>query len=231
VRSWLVVEDEPSIYDVLHTMFQMWGVEGTAYNDGEEAIAFIEDVDSGKFRGDLPELAMIDIRLPGKADGVDVGARLRQSPRLGAIAIVLMTAFVLDEAQQQACIARSGADDLIRKPLPRPSELRRRLEGVLETRRKALAQPLEAPLLPARAESPAAPPDAPPDAAPVTKPGFSFTRRRSAGARPPTLPEMDEDETTTREQTKDLPRLKQADAETQSAPVITPPPDTADGEK
>jgi CheY-like chemotaxis protein len=227
VRSWLVVEDEPSIYDVLHTMFQMWGVEGTAYNDGEEAIAFIEDVDSGKFRGELPELAMIDIRLPGKADGVDVGARLRQSPRLGTIAIVLMTAFVLDEAEQQECIARSGADDLIRKPLPRPSELRRRLEGVLEARRNALAQPPDAPLLPARAESPAAPPDA----TPAKKSGFSFTRRRMGGTRPPTLPEMDEDETTTREQTKDLPRLKQADAETQSAPVKTPPPDAADGEK
>ncbi|HYO88845.1 MAG TPA: response regulator [Candidatus Limnocylindrales bacterium] len=204
MRSWLVVEDEPSIYDVLHTMFQMWGVEGIAYNDGEEAIAYIEDVDSGKFRGELPELAVIDIRLPGKADGVAVGARLRQSPKLKHIAIVLITAYVLGEASQQDHIERAGADDLIEKPLPRPAEFRRRLEAVIEARR------------------PLAPPEAP--TAPLL-PAVSQTRPARTSLRPfrrphpSTLPEMDDDDSETREQTKDLPRLKQADADTQPAPV------------
>jgi CheY-like chemotaxis protein len=203
MRAWLVVEDEPSIYDVLHTMFQMWGVEGIAYNDGEEAIAFIEDVDKGKFRGELPELAVLDIRLPGKYDGVDVGARLRQSPKLKHIAIVLITAYVLGESEQQECITRGGADDLIRKPLPRPTEFRRRLESVIEARKARLA-----------AEAPA----------PTPAPRAAATgplRRRRAAPRPPVLPEVDDDETTTRDQTQDLPRLRQTDAETQ--PAVRPP--------
>lgn len=219
MRSWLVVEDEPSIYDILHTMFQMWGVEGTAYNDGEEAIAYIEDVDSGKFKGELPELAMIDIRLPGKASGVDVGARLRQSPKLGNIPIVLITAFILDRARQQESIALAGADDLIRKPLPRPSELHRRLEAVIEARRAATTahKPPEAPLLPAAAgTNPGVPPP------PAHSGGLHRLRRRTAGPRPPTLPEIDDDEAVTRDQTKELPRLKQADAETQPGPVEPP---------
>jgi CheY-like chemotaxis protein len=206
MRAWLVVEDEPSIYDVLHTMFQMWGVEGIAYNDGEEAIAFIEDVDAGKFRGEMPELAVLDIRLPGKYDGVDVGARLRQSPRLKHIAIVLITAYVLNEAEQQECVTRGGADDLIRKPLPRPAEFRRRLEAVIEARKSAqAAEAASAPPHPPRREP------APQAAAPRT------VRRRRSVPRPPVLPELDDDETTTRDQAPDLPRLRLTDSETQPA--------------
>ncbi len=215
MRSWLVVEDEPSIYDVLHTMFQMWGVEGIAYNDGEEAIAYIQDVDSGKFKGELPELAVIDIRLPGQYDGVDVGARLRKSPRLKHIAIVLITAYVLAEAEQRECIARAGADDLILKPLPRPAEFRRRLEAVIEARRPpAPAESPTAPLLPAVTKTEPKPPPAP---TPGRTSVFGFPRRPGTAPRPPVLPEMDEDESITREQTQDLPRLKQADADTQPA--------------
>lgn len=217
MRSWLVVEDEPSIYDILHIMFQMWGVEGTAYNDGEEAIAYIEDVDNGKFKGELPELAIIDIRLPGKASGVDVGARLRQSPRLGNIPIVLITAFILDRDKQLECIALSGADDFIRKPLPRPSELHRHLEAVIEARRAATARELpDTPPLPAAPAVNIEPP-------PARSGDIHPPRRRIMGARPPTLPEIDDDEAVTRDQTKELPHLRQADAETQSGPIEPPP--------
>ncbi|MFN8378178.1 MAG: response regulator [Anaerolineae bacterium] len=216
VRAWLVVEDEPSIYDVLHTMFQMWGVEGIAYNDGEEAIAFINDVDSGKFRGELPELAVLDIRLPGKYDGVDVGARLRRSPKLRHIAIVLITAYVLAESEQRECMTRAGADDLIRKPLPRPAEFRRRLEAVIESRKarsepETATEPTEPPAPPPLAQEP---PAAPASATKATSPSI---RRRRTVPRPPVLPELDDDESSTRDQTKDLPRLSQTDTDTQPA--------------
>lgn len=216
MRAWLVVEDEPSIYDVLHTMFQMWGVEGIAYNDGEEAIAFIEDVDRGKFRGELPELAVLDIRLPGKYDGVDVGARLRQSPRLRHIAIVLITAYVLNEAEQRECVTRGGADELIRKPLPRPAEFRRRLEAVIEARKVIQA-----------AEAASAPPvpSAPEPARQAAAP--KLLRRRRTIPRPPVLPELDDDETTTRDQTPDLPHLRLTESDTQPATPDDPPDPTA----
>lgn len=228
MRAWLVVEDEPSIYDVLHTMFQMWGVEGIAYNDGEEAIAFINDVDSGKFRGELPELAVLDIRLPGKYDGVDVGARLRRSPKLGHIAIVLMTAYVLAESQQKECLAQSGADDLIRKPLPRPAEFRRRLEAVIEARKAKTAAEAES-AAPAGQAAAAPPAEAPP--VPASRKLLPGIRRRRSAVRPPLLPELEDDgESPTQDQTKDLPRLSQTDSDTQPAsnagtPADNPPAD------
>ena len=86
----MVVEDEPDIYDVLLAMFEIWGIEGVAFVDGAEAVAWIENVDQGRVRGELPELAILDIRLP-EISGPEVGQRLRASSILGDMAIVLIT--------------------------------------------------------------------------------------------------------------------------------------------
>src|ERR1700690_2295059 len=96
----MVVEDEPDIYDVLLAMFEIWGIEGVAFVDGGEAVAWIDDVDSGKVPGELPELAILDIRLP-EVSGPEVGARLRTSPRLGRVAIVMITAYRLTPEQEE----------------------------------------------------------------------------------------------------------------------------------
>ncbi len=247
MRSWLVVEDEPSIYDVLHSMFQMWGVEGIACNDGEQAFALIDDIDSGRYRGQLPEMAVVDIRMPGKLDGIDVGRRIRQSPLLGPIAVVLISAFVLRDSDQQEAIARSGADTLIVKPLPRPSEFRRQLEAVIAARKATMRDqtpashaptepvtppPVVTPAMPVPPTAPVAAPPAEADAAdkPAEKrperPTPAITpRRRISAPRPPVLPELDDDEMTTREQTQDMPRLRQAESDTQPAANagMTPP--------
>ncbi|MFZ4828896.1 MAG: response regulator [Phototrophicaceae bacterium] len=82
MSTWMVVEDEPDIYEVLLAMFGMWGIDGVAFVDGEEAIEWIEDVDCGRYQGELPELAMLDIRLPGSVSGIEIGERLRKSPIL-----------------------------------------------------------------------------------------------------------------------------------------------------
>ena len=88
----MVVEDEPDIYDVLLAMFELWGIEGVAFVDGGEAISWIDAVDEGRVHGDLPELAILDIRLP-EASGPEVGNRIRKSTKLQNIAIVLITAY------------------------------------------------------------------------------------------------------------------------------------------
>lgn len=250
MRSWLVVEDEPSIYDVLHSMFQMWGVEGIACNDGEQAFALIDDIDSGRYRGQLPEMAVVDIRMPGKLDGIDVGRRIRQSPLLGQIAVVLISAFVLRDSDQQEAIARSGADTLIVKPLPRPSEFRRQLEAVIAARKAAMPDqtpasgaptepvtpvPEVTPVVPVVPAPPAAPaadkPDKPAGQRPLRPSPVITPRRRISAPRPPVLPELDDDEMTTREQTQDLPRLRQTDTDTQpAASAGMAPPRPADDE-
>lgn len=131
----MVVEDEPDIYEVLLAMFEMWGIEGVAFVDGEEAVAWIDDVDEERFQGELPELALLDIRLPGDIDGVGVGERLRESGILGDVAIVLTTAYKLSPEEQVAAMTKAGADYWLPKPLPKFAELQGVLEKVIADRR------------------------------------------------------------------------------------------------
>ncbi len=63
--------------------------------------SWIENVDQGRVRGELPELAILDIRLP-EVSGPEVGHRLRQSPMLGDMAIVLITAYRLSPEEEEA---------------------------------------------------------------------------------------------------------------------------------
>lgn len=132
----MVVEDEPDIYEVLLAMFEMWGIEGVAFVDGEEAVAWIDDVDAGRFSGEVPELALLDIRLPGDTNGAMVGERLRKSPRLGNMAIVLTSAYYPSPEEQSEYMQISQADKWLPKPLPRFNELQGILELVIEERRK-----------------------------------------------------------------------------------------------
>ncbi|MFQ3535107.1 MAG: response regulator [Aggregatilineales bacterium] len=139
MSTWMVVEDEPDIYDVLLAMFEIWGIEGIAFVDGGEAVAWIEDVDKGIVTGELPELAIIDIRLP-EVSGPEVGARLRKSLRLGKVAVVLITAYRLSPEDEAAVKAKAQADALMYKPLPPMPELRRTLDRIIAERKLKYSQ-------------------------------------------------------------------------------------------
>jgi CheY-like chemotaxis protein len=149
----MVVEDEPDIYDVLLAMFEIWGIEGVAFVDGAEAVAWIEDVDKGNAVGELPELAILDIRLP-EVPGPEVGARLRKSDRLGKIAVVMITAYRLSPEEEEQVKARAQADTLMYKPLPAMPELRKILDHIIARRR---AMPLPQPTPQAVKPTPTAP--------------------------------------------------------------------------
>lgn len=138
MATWMVVDDEPDIYELLLAMFEFWGIDGVAFVDGSEAIAWIDDVDAMRIQTDLPPMAIIDIRLPD-VSGIEVAARLRQSPILGNIGICLITAYHMSPGEEDEAMAISQADMLLYKPLPHPDEFKRLLEGILE-RRAALAE-------------------------------------------------------------------------------------------
>src|SRR5947208_1607432 len=130
----MVVEDEPDIYDVLLAMFEIWGIEGVAFVDGGEAVSWIDDVDKGSVTGELPELAILDIRLP-EVPGPEVGARLRRSERLSKIAVVMITAYRLSPEEEEQIKAHAQADALMYKPLPAMPELRKILDQIITKRR------------------------------------------------------------------------------------------------
>jgi len=144
----MVVEDEPDIYEVLMAMFGIWGIDGVAFVDGEEAMTWIDDVDNGRFQGELPELALLDIRLPGDIQGPKVGERLRKSPLLNQVAIVFATAYKLTPDEEKEIMAQAGADRLIYKPLPKFADLQKLLEDTITTRRMASQIPTQTPSQP-----------------------------------------------------------------------------------
>lgn len=131
MSTWMVVEDEPDIYEVLLLMLEAFGVEGLAFVDGEEAVEWIEDVDNGFYDGELPSVALLDIRLPGDVNGLAVGARLRSSPNIPAnLKIVLVTAYKLSPEEERSALDLAGADKLIYKPIPRFDDFRRIIEQI-----------------------------------------------------------------------------------------------------
>ncbi|HMM28658.1 MAG: response regulator [Chloroflexota bacterium] len=160
--TWMVVEDEPDIYELLLAMFEIWGIQGVAFVDGPEAVAWIDDVDQGRVRGELPEVALLDVRLP-QLSGPHVAQRLRRSPALGQVGIVLITAYRLSPEDEKLVMAEAQADLLLFKPLPSLAELREMIERVIVRRKQAqLVPPAATSLAPApEGLAPAAPPDPP----------------------------------------------------------------------
>lgn len=113
-----VVEDEPDLYEVVFVLFESWGYTGVGLVDGEEALAQLPTL--------LPDLILLDIRLPGAVSGLDVLKALRAAPLTATIPIVVMTAYHWPDAAAE-CM-QLGATDFMFKPLPRAAELKARLD-------------------------------------------------------------------------------------------------------
>lgn len=138
MTTWMLVEDEPDLYDMVLAMYSMIGVKGEAFPDGEQALEWIEKVDAGSIDSELPELCLLDIRLPGKFSGLDVGERLRKSPKLKDMVIVLITTYHMTPHEERAAISQTQADALIYKPLPDFIVFRKQLEDLLKKRGKRI---------------------------------------------------------------------------------------------
>lgn len=184
MSTWMVVEDEPDLYDTLLALFGIWSIDGVAFTNGTDAVKWIDDVDAGSAETNIPELAILDIRLPG-VEGPDIGARLRQSPVLKNIAIVLVTSYYLSPADEKKYIEKAQADDLLYKPLPIPEEFRDVLQKAIARRQ---APPPAEPAIPKQppqaAEKPAAEPETAP-AQPEPEPSSADKGQAPAAAAEP----------------------------------------------
>lgn len=131
MATWMVVEDEPDLYEMILAIYETLGVDGAAFVNGEDAMEWLDDIDNNRLREELPELALLDIRLPQQISGLMVAARIRQSRYLSHIPIVLMTAYRLSPAEEQVALTQSGADMLIYKPLPAIPRFRKMMTDLL----------------------------------------------------------------------------------------------------
>ena len=116
--SVLVVDDEPTIAEVVARYLERAGYRTRVAGDGVEAIAAAAE--------HRPDLVVLDLMLPG-LDGLEVMRRLREQDR-DRIAVILLTA--KGEESDRVVGLRLGADDYVVKPFS-PAELVARVDAVL----------------------------------------------------------------------------------------------------
>lgn len=131
---WLIAEDEADIRLLITTMAQVWGKQAVAYENGQKVWDWLDGFETGAVTGPLPELVLMDIRMPGKK-GNEVARRMRQLAQFNPVPIVLMTAFSLSESERQAMMQADGVDQIIYKPLPDFDQLRAILQKVVDHKR------------------------------------------------------------------------------------------------
>ena len=125
----LVVDDEPSICDVLTRYLEREGYVVEVAADGPEALRATAQMS--------PDLIVLDLMLPG-LDGLEVCHRLRMQ---SAVPIIMLTA--RDEEADKVRGFTTGADDYMTKPFS-PAELVLRVKAVLR-RVEAAITPAQAP--------------------------------------------------------------------------------------
>lgn len=129
--SILVVEDEPTIAEVVARYLERAGYETRTAHDGPAAVAAASER--------RPDLVVLDIMLPG-FDGLEVMRRLHVDLD-DRVAVILLTA--KGEEADRLVGLKSGADDYVVKPFS-PKELVARVDAVM--RRTRAADPSAVPL-------------------------------------------------------------------------------------
>ena len=136
--TWLIVEDDASFRDIVTTMCELWGVNTIVFPDGKQAADWLNE--AGAKKNEKPDLALLDIRIPG-LQGHEVAAAIRRHPELSNMGIILMTAYELPGEEQQRIMAVSAADLLMFKPLPMMEELMKIARDIISKREKTTARP------------------------------------------------------------------------------------------
>ena len=119
--SILVVDDEPTITEVVSRYLERAGYAVRVAGDGPEALRLAAE--------SRPDLVVLDLMLPGM-DGLEVMRRISE-PANGSgrrVSVILLTA--KGDAGDRILGLRLGADDYVAKPFS-PAELVARVDAVL----------------------------------------------------------------------------------------------------
>jgi len=124
----MVVEDEPSILELLRINLVDAGYDVTEAADAESAQRMIKE--------SLPDLVLLDWMLPGLS-GLAFAKQLRGDARTRELPVIMVTART-DEADKVAGL-EAWVDDYVTKPFS-PRELKARVKAVLRRRAPEAAQ-------------------------------------------------------------------------------------------
>jgi DNA-binding response OmpR family regulator len=105
----LIVDDDPAVRELLMTLLRLEGVEVTAAEDGQAALAAVA--------AERPDVVLVDVQLPG-LDGYALCRRLKGEPPSPRVVMLTGRSSAQDERDGLA----AGADAYLRKPFS-PVEL------------------------------------------------------------------------------------------------------------
>jgi CheY-like chemotaxis protein len=103
----LVVDDKEDSRVLAAKVLKLHGYEVIGASSGEEAISLAQK--------EMPDLILMDVRLPGGIDGLEATRRIKAMPGLAHIPILAMTASVRPEDERKAL--SKGCDGFVRKPI------------------------------------------------------------------------------------------------------------------
>ncbi len=101
----LVVDDEPTIVELIEESLRMDGFDTARAYSGEEALDALSK--------DPPDLVLLDLMLPGM-DGYEVCRQMQKDVRLSQIPVIMLTA--KSAVGDRVAGYQKGADDYITKP-------------------------------------------------------------------------------------------------------------------
>ncbi|MEX1280616.1 MAG: response regulator transcription factor [Acidimicrobiia bacterium] len=116
----LIVDDEPTVGEVVATYLRRDGISTTVLAHGADAVTTVAELE--------PDLVVLDVMLPG-ANGFDI---LRGIRRSSGVPVIMLTA--RDDEIDRVAGLELGADDYVTKPFS-PRELAARVRGVLRRAR------------------------------------------------------------------------------------------------
>ena len=119
MKKVLVCEDEQNIREFVVINLKRAGYETLEAENGDEALALYREAE------EKPNLAILDIMMPGKHDGLAVCRELRRLS--DAMGIILLSAKTQESDKVNGLVM--GADDYVTKPFS-PSELVARVDAV-----------------------------------------------------------------------------------------------------
>ncbi len=124
ISNILVVDDEPSIVELIDFNLQKTGYHVLKAENGHEALQLV--------RTNKPDLIILDLMIPG-IDGIEVCRKLKGQQETAAIPIIMLTA--KNEEVDKIVGLELGADDYMTKPFS-PRELMARVKAVLRRSHK-----------------------------------------------------------------------------------------------
>lgn len=119
----LIVDDEPTARETLIAMLEGGHYQIEQAKDGFQALKMLETL--------TVDLILLDVMMPGM-DGFEVCKRIRSTPKIAEVPIVILTA--LDDHNSLLHGIEAGADDFLSKPVER-RELMARVRTIVRLNR------------------------------------------------------------------------------------------------